>query len=195
MGVGAWNPRQRRGYRGLGDTASIPDWSSCGGALPFRTRVKVTPGHGRLGHFWGHWSSTRVRCRTVSLIRGRHSVMRSKEALGLIEPPPREHKVYHALPVTRSLAEVAPVGVDRIIGFFVRPIAHYSMGGFGRSCSSANRMQILLPSLAGWLRQAIVGSVNILLAAIPRFARFHALIAPCRSLRILPRSDAIDRRD
>jgi hypothetical protein len=50
-GVGAWNPRQRRGYRGLGDTASIPDWSSCGGALLFRTGVKVTPGHGRLSHF------------------------------------------------------------------------------------------------------------------------------------------------
>jgi hypothetical protein len=76
LGVGAWTQ------------GSIGVWSSCGGALPFRTGVKVTPGHGRLSHFWGHWSSTRVRCRTVSLIRGRRSVMRSKKRLALSTPLP-----------------------------------------------------------------------------------------------------------
>src|SRR5262249_40887606 len=58
-----------------------------------------------------------------------------KDALGLVEAGPREHEVNHALPVTPpllDLVEVAPVGVDRIIGLFVGPIAHYAIRGFDR---------------------------------------------------------------
>ena len=52
-----------------------------------------------------------------------------EDAPGLIEAGPREHEVDHTHPVFApllDLVEVAPIGVDRIIGLFVGPVAHYA---------------------------------------------------------------------
>ena len=52
-----------------------------------------------------------------------------EDAAGLVQAAAGEQQLGDLLPVARpllDLVEVAPVGVDRIVSLFVRPVVHYT---------------------------------------------------------------------
>ena len=72
-------------------------------------------------HFRGHSSSTRVRCRIVSRMRGRCLTVVTKISRALSRLLPAYRGIdTHAVPAPRfDLVEVAVVCIERVVGLFV----------------------------------------------------------------------------
>ena len=66
-----------------------------------------------------------VRCLIVSLDLGRLVMNRSKMRRALVQAVPSEQQFLNPLPIPApllNLVEVAPVGIERVVGFFVGPV-------------------------------------------------------------------------